>query len=103
MVFSSLVGGKSSYPWTKSGAVCRPCQMVSCTTRLPSTSTETASPCMSGNASSTRRKRSTNLSEPIEVLPRVWSTSTTSEAVSYTHLRAHETDSYLVCRLLLEK
>ena len=22
-------------------------------------------------------------------------------AVSYTHLRAHETDSYLVCRLLL--
>src|SRR5664279_4915578 len=25
-----------------------------------------------------------------------------SEAVSYTHLRAHETDSYLVCRLLLE-
>src|SRR5680860_1679370 len=23
--------------------------------------------------------------------------------VSYTHLRAHETDSYLVCRLLLEK
>src|SRR5665647_3923268 len=26
-----------------------------------------------------------------------------SNAVSYTHLRAHETDSYLVCRLLLEK
>src|SRR5664279_272874 len=26
-----------------------------------------------------------------------------SLAVSYTHLRAHETDSYLVCRLLLEK
>src|SRR5665647_3729975 len=25
------------------------------------------------------------------------------ETVSYTHLRAHETDSYLVCRLLLEK
>ena len=24
-------------------------------------------------------------------------------AVSYTHLRAHETDSYFVCRLLLEK
>src|SRR5665647_837962 len=23
--------------------------------------------------------------------------------VSYTHLRSHETDSYLVCRLLLEK
>src|SRR5680860_422449 len=23
--------------------------------------------------------------------------------VSYTHLRAHETDSYLVCRLLLEQ
>ena len=27
----------------------------------------------------------------------------TSVPVSYTHLRAHETDSYLVCRLLLEK
>src|SRR5664279_3431394 len=27
----------------------------------------------------------------------------TNQAVSYTHLRAHETDSYLVCRLLLEK
>src|SRR5665647_2958131 len=26
-----------------------------------------------------------------------------SKPVSYTHLRAHETDSYLVCRLLLEK
>src|SRR5680860_1741715 len=29
--------------------------------------------------------------------------ATSSRAVSYTHLRAHETDSYLVCRLLLEK
>src|SRR5680860_1606179 len=27
----------------------------------------------------------------------------TTKTVSYTHLRAHETDSYLVCRLLLEK
>src|SRR5664279_1750841 len=27
----------------------------------------------------------------------------TLRPVSYTHLRAHETDSYLVCRLLLEK
>src|SRR5665647_2782633 len=27
----------------------------------------------------------------------------TPKTVSYTHLRAHETDSYLVCRLLLEK
>src|SRR5680860_768392 len=29
--------------------------------------------------------------------------ATTRRLVSYTHLRAHETDSYLVCRLLLEK
>ena len=29
--------------------------------------------------------------------------SQTIVPVSYTHLRAHETDSYLVCRLLLEK
>src|SRR5665647_204802 len=28
--------------------------------------------------------------------------SQTIPTVSYTHLRAHETDSYLVCRLLLE-
>src|SRR5680860_1702805 len=27
----------------------------------------------------------------------------TLASVSYTHLRAHETDSYLVCRLLLDK
>ncbi|VTU58040.1 hypothetical protein AMBR_DPAELIID_02769 [Lacticaseibacillus rhamnosus] len=26
-----------------------------------------------------------------------------AEAVSYTHLRAHETEADLVCRLLLEK
>ncbi|GAB5879666.1 hypothetical protein JMUB7536_27760 [Staphylococcus aureus] len=25
------------------------------------------------------------------------------KAVSYTHLRAHETSAHLVCRLLLEK
>ena len=30
-------------------------------------------------------------------------TSKDMAPVSYTHLRAHETDSYLVCRLLLEK
>ena len=29
--------------------------------------------------------------------------NSTNTPVSYTHLRAHETDSYLVCRLLLEK
>src|SRR5665647_3747684 len=29
--------------------------------------------------------------------------SARNASVSYTHLRAHETDSYLVCRLLLEK
>src|SRR5680860_1819195 len=37
--------------------------------------------------------------EPFEATGR-W---TEYGAVSYTHLRAHETDSYLVCRLLLEK
>src|SRR5680860_622385 len=30
-------------------------------------------------------------------------TEIVAKPVSYTHLRAHETDSYLVCRLLLEK
>src|SRR5680860_273227 len=31
-----------------------------------------------------------------------WYKSNGYNSVSYTHLRAHETDSYLVCRLLLE-
>src|SRR5664279_5393767 len=31
----------------------------------------------------------------------IYSYLTCLRAVSYTHLRAHETDSYLVCRLLL--
>ena len=38
-----------------------------------------------------------SIREKIPFTPRV------ALAVSYTHLRAHETDSYLVCRLLLEK
>src|SRR5665647_3811478 len=38
-----------------------------------------------------------------ELFERGVSARIVSEAVSYTHLRAHETDSYLVCRLLLEK
>src|SRR5664279_5825115 len=32
-----------------------------------------------------------------------WRSRPQHQSVSYTHLRAHETDSYLVCRLLLEK
>ena len=34
---------------------------------------------------------------------KIWLLLRVAETVSYTHLRAHETDSYLVCRLLLEK
>src|SRR5665647_2809597 len=41
-------------------------------------------------------------SEYVEQVPQRIEPSNGS-AVSYTHLRAHETDSYLVCRLLLEK
>ena len=38
------------------------------------------------------------------IIPILWATNQPSyDTVSYTHLRAHETDSYLVCRLLLEK
>src|SRR5665647_3594832 len=43
---------------------------------------------------------STTLGSPIVKVPVL---SNATSAVSYTHLRAHETDSYLVCRLLLEK
>src|SRR5665647_323487 len=39
----------------------------------------------------------------IGLITLIWTDGTTVIPVSYTHLRAHETDSYLVCRLLLEK
>ena len=38
-----------------------------------------------------------------ELIPESQNGEHSNIAVSYTHLRAHETDSYLVCRLLLEK
>ena len=38
-----------------------------------------------------------------EIIPKRVKARTLYIPVSYTHLRAHETDSYLVCRLLLEK
>src|SRR5665647_1812169 len=39
----------------------------------------------------------------VEILRRFLQQGAELGPVSYTHLRAHETDSYLVCRLLLEK
>src|SRR5680860_343915 len=39
--------------------------------------------------------------ETLQNTPFIFLTAKT-EPVSYTHLRAHETDSYIVCRLLLE-
>ena len=41
--------------------------------------------------------------EAIVTVAQVYSATLGTDTVSYTHLRAHETDSYLVCRLLLEK
>src|SRR5664279_656974 len=43
------------------------------------------------------------LQELLELLSESADSDSRSTSVSYTHLRAHETDSYLVCRLLLEK
>ena len=40
---------------------------------------------------------------PVDIRAKFAFTKKNAGAVSYTHLRAHETDSYLVCRLLLEK
>src|SRR5680860_1830697 len=52
-------------------------------------------PCLGGGFSACcTRLKLTGLSPGAE---------TQTRPVSYTHLRAHETDSYLVCRLLLEK
>src|SRR5665647_3931014 len=39
----------------------------------------------------------------VNVVNHMGGTDIQTYPVSYTHLRAHETDSYLVCRLLLEK
>ena len=41
--------------------------------------------------------------EEAKKIERVKAKAEATLTVSYTHLRAHETDSYLVCRLLLEK
>src|SRR5680860_1676672 len=57
-------------------------------TPVPSAKAETPTICK--GAGDTERA---NFSKP----------EATTSPVSYTHLRAHETDSYLVCRLLLEK
>src|SRR5664279_298380 len=60
-----------------------------------------AEPCMIGGrgrvsqttAYETPAKKRRAMAGPARLTPR--------SPVSYTHLRAHETDSYLVCRLLL--
>ena len=50
-----------------------------------------------------KSKSSYNLSPPDHKSNEKDSFSESSSAVSYTHLRAHETSLHLVCRLLLEK
>ena len=49
-----------------------------------------------------REEALTNAEDTIKIFTELGLPKAT-EPVSYTHLRAHETDSYLVCRLLLEK
>ena len=50
------------------------------------------------NTDGNNYKDSTPKKERIEIVNSLY-----DEAVSYTHLRAHETKANLVCRLLLEK
>ena len=38
-----------------------------------------------------------------ELIDKIEGLNIINDPVSYTHLRAHETGAYLVCRLLLEK
>src|SRR5680860_1344406 len=61
-----------------------------CATRLPNTDSDARTSSMWNQLKSPDT-------------PQKFTTSASVIAVSYTHLRAHETDSYLVCRLLLEK
>src|SRR5664279_3271180 len=76
------------------------------------------SPRVAGSSSASRSERRVGSSVILDLRPppcrRIRSFSTEARSwrssspryivpVSYTHLRAHETDSYLVCRLLLEK
>src|SRR5450756_3199753 len=64
-----------------------------------SCSTQPSSGKYCANSSLTLERTAPFASKTIEVVPVVpWSI-----AVSYTHLRAHETRHDLVCRLLLEK
>src|SRR5680860_1074783 len=54
-------------------------------------------PGCTGTAIATCLRAERHLNAPLE--PRCLTQATTKYPVSYTHLRAHETDSYLVCRL----
>src|SRR5665647_3817889 len=69
--------------------------------------TEDAAPRSSGWGQRMRRLVPTRTIDTRSAIERLWDApprdARLSWPVSYTHLRAHETDSYLVCRLLLEK
>src|SRR5665647_1186545 len=66
---------------------------VTCSRSLSSSGSSSTIPCtIPCSTAATSKFRETP--SPVGCVP---------PPVSYTHLRAHETDSYLVCRLLLEK
>src|SRR5660398_286501 len=87
---SRRIGSVSSSPpmtWRLSGiSVCRRHSKNTWTTRSPRRGISSARPV--------RRKWSRSTG---------WHMSLGPKAVSYTHLRAHETKANLVCRLLLEE
>src|SRR5674536_203707 len=84
-----------------------PCRQASSTLIVPSTLSRASS---SGSATLTRTSICAARWQTTSGAARLTSsgnngsvTSNWENAVSYTHLRAHETPEHLVCRLLLEK
>ncbi|VTU47695.1 peptidase [Lacticaseibacillus rhamnosus] len=51
----------------------------------------------------TMKAEMTWLKQDMQATEKTWKIVLTHQPVSYTHLRAHETEADLVCRLLLEK
>src|SRR5665647_3796476 len=82
--------------------------VAGCTSSINNNNTSTVSTRTRENVSMTTTTNATNVThgEPMTAAQgqnfTITLRSNPSTAVSYTHLRAHETDSYLVCRLLLE-
>src|SRR5680860_1915955 len=112
---TTSAGSSTTQREESSRRVSRQMEQSSCSVRLkhraqnPIVSLTSISAFAKGRASSgvNRERWKVSLCAVLGPMPGSLANSSMSRCtggpVSYTHLRAHETDSYLVCRLLLEK